>query len=101
MVDEYIRKQDASNWLKQYGQDVLHGKYEFSLMYIWKNIMDLPAADVAPVVRCTDCKNVYCRTYQNWQEPIYTCTRLRSRWNTDYDLEVSPDDFCSYGERKE
>lgn len=45
---EYIRKQDASEWLKQYGQDVLHGKYKFSLMYIWKNIMDLPSADVVP-----------------------------------------------------
>ena len=50
MSDEYIRKEDASDWLKQYGQDVLHGKYKFSLMYIWKNIMDLPSADVVPVV---------------------------------------------------
>jgi hypothetical protein len=50
MADEYIRREDVSNWLKQYGQDVLHGKYKFSLMYIWKNIMDLPSADVAPVV---------------------------------------------------
>lgn len=49
MKDDYIRRKDASNWLKQYGQDVLHGKYKFSLMYIWKNIMDLPSADVAPV----------------------------------------------------
>ena len=49
MADEYIRKQDVSDWLKQYGQDVLHGKYKFSLMYIWKNIMDLPSADVVPV----------------------------------------------------
>ena len=49
MSEEYIRKADASDWLKQYGQDVLHGKYKFSLMYIWKNIMDLPSADVVPV----------------------------------------------------
>ena len=49
MVDEYIRRQEVSDWLKQYGQDVLHGKYKFSLMYIWKNIMDLPSADVVPV----------------------------------------------------
>lgn len=48
-MDEYIRKHDVSEWLKQYGQDVLHGKYKFSLMYIWKNIMDLPSADVVPV----------------------------------------------------
>ena len=49
MANEYIRKQDVSDWLKQYGQDVLRGKYKFSLMYIWKNIMDLPSADVVPV----------------------------------------------------
>lgn len=48
-MDDYIRREDASNWLKQYGQDVLHGKYKFSLMYIWKNLMDLPSADVVPV----------------------------------------------------
>ena len=101
MTDEYIRKADVSDWLKQYGQDVLHGKYKFSLMYIWKNIMGLPSADVVPVVRCKDCKHVYCRIYHGWQEPIYTCTHLRSRWNTDNDLEVNPDGFCSYGERKE
>ena len=57
--------------------------------------------DVVPVVRCRDCKHVYCRIYHGWQEPIYTCTHLRSRWNTDNDLEVNPDDFCSYGKRKE
>ena len=50
MANEYIRKQDVSDWLKQYGQDVLHGKYKFSLMYIWKNLMDLPSADVVPVL---------------------------------------------------
>jgi hypothetical protein len=73
MVDEYIRKQDASDWLKQYGQDVLHGKYKFSLMYIWKNLMDLPSADVVQVVhgkwipdghhrRCNRCGTYFCHT---------------------------------------
>lgn len=39
-----VSREAVSEWLKQYGQDVLHGKYKFSLMYIWKNIMDLPSA---------------------------------------------------------
>ena len=39
-----ISRQAVSSWLKQYGQDVLHGKYKFSLMYIWKNLMNLPSA---------------------------------------------------------
>ena len=72
---EYIRKNDASDWLKQYGQDVLHGKYKFSLMYIWKNIMDLPSADAAPVVHahwidgyrwqtCSKCRNKGKRSWE-------------------------------------
>lgn len=52
-----ISREAVSAWLKQYGQDVLHGKYKFSLMYIWKNIMELPS--VQPVdkdinVSCKD-----------------------------------------------
>lgn len=70
MANDYIRREDASNWLKQYGQDVLHGKYKFSLMYIWKNIMDLPSADVVQVrhgrwenyspitIKCSRCGHV-------------------------------------------
>lgn len=92
MADEYIRKVDASNWLKQYGQDVLHGKYKFSLMYIWKNIMDLPAADVAPVVRCKDCKHYYFADNRIPQEQRYVCEISGEIWK--------PDSFCSYGERK-
>ena len=81
---EYIRKNDASDWLKQYGQDVLHGKYKFSLMYIWKNIMDLPPADVVQVVRCDDC--------------VYYGSR---RWCELHSSVFDDNAFCSYGERKE
>ena len=59
----------------------------------------IDSKDLVPVVRCKDCKHVHCRIYHGWQEPIYTCTHLRSRWNTDNDLEVNPDGFCSYGEK--
>ena len=86
MSDDYIRKQDASDWLKQYGQDVLHGKYKFSLMYIWKNIMDLPSADVAPVVRCKDC--LFFTTEKSCCRPEGL---IKARENA----------FCSYGERRE
>ena len=90
---EYIRKKDASDWLKQYGQDVLHGKYKFSLMYIWKNIMDLPAADVVPVARCKDCKHYYFADNRIPQEQRYVCEISGEIWK--------PDSFCSYGERRE
>lgn len=42
--EDAVSREAVSKWLKQYGQDVLHGKYKFSLMYIWKNLMDLPPA---------------------------------------------------------
>ena len=90
-MSDYIRREDASNWLKQYGQDVLHGKYKFSLMYIWKNIIDLPPADVVPVVRCEDCKHhSFDAGYGNHWCNLTSGVR-----------KVKPDDFCSYGKREE
>ena len=59
-----------------------------------KNIKELinaiPAADVAPVVRCTECKH---------SDPEnYPCDHPMS---TGAPLSRKPDDFCSYGERKD
>lgn len=81
MTNDYIHKEEVSKWLKQYGQDVLHGKYKFSLMYIWKNIMDLPSANVAPVVRCKDCTR-------------YIALRHLCKC---HDTTMFENDFCSYG----
>lgn len=44
----------------------------------------IPAADVAPVVRCKDCKHLF--------GTLCTVCGLLPR---------KPEDFCSYGERKE
>ena len=49
-----------------------------------------PAADVAPVVRCKDCKHC--------DPENYHCDHAMS---TADPLRRKPDDFCSYGERKE
>lgn len=48
--EDAVSREAVSEWLKQYGQDVLHGKYKFSLMYIWKNLMDLPSAQSEPSI---------------------------------------------------
>ena len=104
-MSDYIDRQVALDALgvtknaTKYGGD--HSGYDTRMLYeIHDALTDIPAADVVPVVRCKDCKYVYCRIYHRWQESIYTCTHLRSRWNTDNDLEVNPDGFCSYGERR-
>lgn len=57
----------------------------------------LPAADVAPVVRCKDCKS--CRKL-NRKDRIEEAYADGVLWCTNQSDGVWPDDFCSYGERK-
>ena len=59
---------------------------------------DLPAADVAPVVRCKECK--HCREL-NRKDRIEEAYADGVLWCTNQSDGVWPDDFCSYGERKE
>ena len=56
----------------------------------WTEIRKLPAADVAPVVRCKDCKHKGCHGKSVDYCRIWDCT-LRN-------LEAT---FCSYGEQKD
>ena len=53
-------------------------------------LLNRPAADVTPVVRCKDCKHC--------DPENYHCDHAMS---TAAPLRRKPDDFCSYGERKE
>lgn len=62
-------------------------------------IADMPAADVAPVVRCRDCK--YYRV-STMLAPNKFCFRLKHPVEDRLiGYNFAPDDFCSYGERKE
>lgn len=56
-------------------------------------LADMPAADVAPVVRCNGCKHY----------DMGVCLKIYSDGNAHPEAWQSrkPDDFCSYGERKE
>ena len=54
-------------------------------------LYELPTADVVEVVRCNDCKNLVNTTINaNW---FLICDIS--------DMEIAPEDFCSYGERRE
>lgn len=59
----------------------------------------LPAADVAEVVRCKDCKHY--RNYPNGLCYLHTEPKTNARGHSGNAVCVEPDDFCSYGERKE
>lgn len=52
-----------------------------------------PAVDAVEVVRCKDCKHFY-DTHIN---PAHSCKRGGTQV---WDVSFTPDDFCSYGERK-
>ena len=54
--------------------------------------------DVLPVVRCKDCKHYKeFRTKRN-KQIMRLCCRMGKN---DMEYSVKPDDFCSYGERKD
>lgn len=84
---EYINKDKAKR--------LLHIEYAYAAEQL---LDEIPAADVAPVVRCKDCK------YYNRSEllaPNKFCFRLKHPTeNRVIGYNFAPDDFCSYGEPK-
>lgn len=97
---EYITKEaaiEAFEWgdadvIEDYGDGCDFG---FSRGAIKSGINSIPAADVAPVVRCKNCK------HKGWvQEPCHgKSVDYCKVWDcTLRDLEST---FCSYGERKD
>lgn len=62
-------------------------------------LRNAPSADVAPVVRCRDCK--YYRV-SALLAPNKFCFRLKHPVeDRPIGYNFAPDDFCSYGEREE
>ena len=51
--------------------------------------------DAVEVVRCRDCKRCFKHTTKRNRQHMWICMR------NDTDVYVRPDDFCSYGERKD
>ena len=97
-MDEYVSRELLKNrfakrlvWLKK----DIHDEYSLGLHdgceYDTKLIDEIPAADVAPVVRCKDCKQGEVDDPDFPDE--YYC-RAGCGWNNG-------DFYCAYGERKE
>ena len=66
--------------------------YGFGMKNIKELINAIPAADVAPVVYCRNCKHY----------DLGVCLKIYSDGNVHPEAWQSrkPEDFCSYGERK-
>ena len=57
-----------------------------------------PTIDAVPVVRCRECK--YSRINHLMKKDILSCENI-DVCGEEYLFERNPNDFCSYGERKE
>ena len=89
MHDEYISREAA---LKDFEASNAHNP-NWTPTRVKTLLLRQPAADVAEVVRCAGCK--YGRRTVNY----YTGEQQGGAWCSLHDiLNVSPDDFCSYGE---
>ena len=54
-----------------------------------------PTIDAVPVVRCRDCKHYKPQKKSaHWENSANYCNRVVT-------IKVQPDDFCSYGERRD
>lgn len=85
LIDADEMRQD---WLEN-GQN----EYVYDTNAVLDSIDEQPTIDAVPVVRCRDCK--YHQLMENKKSFMYwhNC----KLWCAD----ISEDDFCSYGERKE
>ena len=91
MADEYLKREDVIKEIDWYANEF--SECEYAIMPIMGYVKIMPACDVAPVVRCKDCKHNWTTT-TNKGKP----DRPRCKY-TDYILDL--DDFCSRGERKD
>ena len=84
MAEEYIRREDALGAL--FAPGMCYAPMQLKI------IKDLPAADVAQVVRCKGCKY---GDYDSKPDGAMVCLRTKDGfWRKEMD-------FCSYGERKD
>ena len=90
---------DANNLIEEIREERCYNCRNFKDMkcdycgtadYIYM-IEDMPAADVAQVVRCKDCEHLVNATVNG--NGFLICDIS--------DMETAPDDFCSHGDRRE
>lgn len=101
-MSRYIDADKFIEWL-----DVGHLRSPSEICYCEgdvKVMIDMqPTADVVEVVRCKDCKYYTAHYYGSYGD-YGRCDHPQQEYDIEcFDMWVStnPDDFCSYGERRE
>lgn len=97
-MDEYISRKAAIAYIREQSEECQKafeelggesGIYADAYNDLAEDFYSIPAADVAPVVRCKDCKHLVSVNVNG--KGISTC-RVSG-------MEVAPDEFCSRGEK--
>lgn len=87
-----MRLVDADNARECFGGDGVTGA-------VMQRMFDsLPTIDAVPVVRCRECKFYREFRTKRHNQLMRLCYRMGKH---DMEYPVKPDDFCSYGQRKE
>lgn len=97
-MDEYISRKAAIAYIREQSEECQKafeelggesGIYADAYNDLAEDFYSIPGADVAPVVRCKDCKHLVAVNVNG--KGIPTC-RVSG-------TEVAPDEFCSRGEK--
>ena len=78
-------------------KDVLPAAYCAGWNGLLNIINDAPTIDAVPVVRCRDCKWFNHYTMECESDDVAT----DHEGGASFSINFGPDDFCSYGQRKE
>ena len=73
----------------------------FGIESVLEYVENLPAADVAPVVRCKGCKHSTLPSELTQRYGVPGTLTCYNRYSPCNRRNVGGDDFCSYGKRKD
>ena len=97
MADEYIRRDDFIQHLEKCKKGAAVTNLVWAaIMAIERDVRDMPAADVAPVVRCKDCEHARDLGFQFG-------SLVHESWFCIYNgpHTTGANDFCSHGQKRE
>lgn len=97
MADEYIRRNDFIQYLEKCKKGAAVTNLVWAaIMAIERDVRDMPAADVAPVVRCKDCEHARDLGFQFG-------SLAHESWFCIYNgpHTTGANDFCSHGQKRE
>ena len=90
-----MRLIDADKLIKNLTYDIanhsIHGNFKITVASVRAAIFNAPAVDAVPVVRCKECW--YYQNAKLNKKGFLICPASG--------MEITEDDYCSYGERKE